>query len=331
MGDLTGLEDDALSGYRNKNVIIDHCSMSWSTDECASFYDNENFTLQWSILSESLRASVHRKGNHGYGGIWGGQGATFHHNLLAHHDSRNPRMCGSRYSNRPDLELVDFRNNVIYNWGSNSGYAGEGGRYNFINNYYKPTAGSVHKNRIFSPNADDGSNKQPQGVWGEFYLHGNVIAGDQAATKDNTLGFQPNPASKDKSELLSKKEFSVSPVKTDKAIDAYIKVLQKAGASYVRDNTDARIVNETRNGLTPVRASHDSNTRPGMIDSQSDVGGWDVYKYAKSEVVTDSDNDGIPDGWLEKKYPGKTANDLNPDGYTYLEVYLNSLVEHIIK
>lgn len=331
MGDLTGLEDDALSGYRNKNVIIDHCSMSWSTDECASFYDNENFTLQWSILSESLRASVHRKGNHGYGGIWGGQGATFHHNLLAHHDSRNPRMCGSRYSNRPDLELVDFRNNVIYNWGSNSGYAGEGGRYNFINNYYKPTAGSVHKNRIFSPNADDGSNKQPQGVWGEFYLHGNVIAGDQAATKDNTLGFQPNPASKDKSELLSKKEFSVSPVKTDKAIDAYIKVLQKAGASYVRDNTDARIVNETRNGLTPVRASHDSKTRPGMIDSQSDVGGWDVYKYAKSEVVTDSDNDGIPDGWLEKKYPGKTANDLNPDGYTYLEVYLNSLVEHIIK
>ena len=120
-------------------------------------------------------------------------------------------------------------------------------------------------------------------------------------------------------------------MKTDKAIDAYIKVLQKAGASYVRDNTDARIVNETRNGLTPVRASHDSNTRPGMIDSQSDVGGWDVYKYAKSEVVTDSDNDGIPDGWLEKKYPGKTANDLNPDGYTYLEVYLNSLVEHIIK
>lgn len=331
LGDLTKLEDDALSGYRNKNIIIDHCSMSWSTDECASFYDNENFTLQWCILSESLRTSVHRKGNHGYGGIWGGHGATFHHNLLAHHDSRNPRMCGSRYSNRPDLELVDFRNNVIYNWGSNSGYAGEGGRYNFINNYYKPTASTVCKNRIFSPNADDGSNKQPKGVWGQFYVHGNVVDGDEATSKDNSLGFQPNPSSKNKAELLVKSEFTVPAVKTDKATDAYIKVLQKAGASLSRDHTDSRIVNETRNGLIPIRASHNNNTRAGMIDSQTDVSGWDVYKYTKSEIITDSNNDGIPDGWLEKRYPGKSANDTDSAGYTYLEVYLNSLVAHIMK
>lgn len=331
MGDLSGVEDDALSAYRNKNVIIDHCSMSWSTDECASFYDNENFTLQWSILSESLRASVHRKGSHGYGGIWGGHMASFHHNLLAHHDSRNPRMCGSRYTARPDLELVDFRNNVIYNWGANSGYAGEGGRFNFINNYYKPTASSSNPDRIFSPNADAGDNAQVAGVWGTFYLNGNFVDGHPKATADNMLGLQPNPSTKNKAELVSATPFDVVAVKTDDAEDAFRKVLASAGASLKRDCTDIRIMKETELGLAPIRASHKGKTRPGHIDSQSDVGGWDTYSFEPSDVVVDTNIDGIPDGWLEQNYPGKTAADVNDLGYTYLEVYLNSLVEHIIK
>lgn len=331
MGDLSGVEDDALSGNKSKNVIVDHCSLSWSTDECGSFYDNENFTLQWCILSESLRSSVHRKGNHGFGGIWGGNKASFHHNLLAHHDSRNPRMCGSRYTACPDLELVDFRNNVIYNWGGNSGYAGEGGRYNFINNYYKPSRTSLNKNRIFSPNADTGTNKQEEGVWGQFYLAGNYIYNDEATTNNNLLGFQPNPETKNKEELISLTPFEVPYIKTDDAETAYAKVLAKSGASFKRDKTDIRVITEVKEGLTPIRASRDPKTKPGMIDSQSDVGGWDEYNFDPKDIIVDTNIDGIPDGWLETNYPGKKANNINKEGYTYLEVYLNNLVKDIIK
>lgn len=332
MGDLTATENDAFWGRRFSNIIIDHCSMSWSTDECASFYDNTNFTLQWSILSESLRASVHDKGNHGYGGIWGGKTATFHHNLLAHHDSRNPRMCGSRYSNKPELELVDFRNNVIYNWGSNSGYAGEGGNYNFVNNYYKPGAESNNPGRIFQPNADDGSNAQPKGVWGKFYVNGNYIYGNEAVNKDNWTGIHPNPPNKAKSELKSESEFEVPAVTTHSAQKAYEAVLDYAGACVSRDSTDLRITNEVENGLAPHRASN-GTTRGGLIDSQSDVGGWETYSYIKEDLPVDNDRDGMDDTW-------ETNNNLSPsdpadgkllakNGYTNLENYLNSLVGDI--
>ncbi|NDW10236.1 polysaccharide lyase family 1 protein [Dysgonomonas sp. 520] len=329
LGDKYDVQDDALKASKKKNLIIDHCSMSWAVDECASFYDNENFTMQWCIISESLRASKHSKGAHGYGGIWGGQKATFHHNLLAHHDSRNPRMCGSRYSNEPELEKVDFRNNVIYNWGSNSAYGGEGGQYNIVNNYYKPSKASSNRGRIFAANADDGKNKQEAGVWGQFYVDGNYVDGDIKVTENNMLGINAKGAHAISVMVL--KEFSLAGVKTDSARDAYKKILLYGGASYKRDNTDARVVNEVKKGLAPKRASHDAGTKPGLIDSQEDVGGWDVYSYQENEVPEDSDIDGIPDGWLESNYPGKKSTDFNEEGYTYLEVYLNQLVQNITK
>jgi hypothetical protein len=333
MGDEAGTEDDALWGRNQHNIIIDHCSMSWSTDECSSFYDNEYFTMQWCILSESLRYSVHDKGPHGYGGIWGGKGASFHHNLLAHHDSRNPRFCGARYSNQADKELVDFRNNVIYNWGGNSGYAGEGGRYNMVNNYYKPGTGTSNQTRIFAPNADDGTNNQAAGVWGTFYVAGNHMLNKDGSPNttvinDNWQGIHPSPSSKSKNDLKSNTEFDKGEVTTHTALEAFDLVLQHAGASFRRDATDTRVMNEVRLGLTPARASGNVGTKAGHIDSQVDVGGWDTYN--SNTAPTDTDGDGMPDEW-------EVAHNLNPndpaDGKTYtldppytnVEVYINGI------
>jgi pectate lyase len=334
MGDERSTADDALWGRNQKNIIIDHCSMSWSTDECSSFYDNENFTMQWCILSESLRVSVHAKGKHGYGGIWGGKRASFHHNLLAHHDSRNPRFCGSRYSNQPGKELVDFRNNVIYNWGANSGYAGEGGSYNLVGNYYKPGAETANAARIFQPNADDGSNSQPAGVWGRFYVAGNYMLNkngtpNASVNGDSWAGMTPNPPSKSKAELKSDVEFDKGEVVTHSAQEAYELVLQKVGASFRRDATDTRVVNEVKNGLTPTRASGKDGTRAGMIDSQADVGGWDTY--ASTAAPADADGDGMPDAWekahrLNKNDPADGVKYNLSANYTNVEVYMEEIL-----
>jgi hypothetical protein len=350
MGDEAKQENDAMWGRNLTDVIIDHCSFSWSTDECASFYDNENFTMQWCMLSESLTISVHTKGNHGYGGIWGGHKATFHHNLMAHHSSRTPRLCGSRFCGTPDVELVELRNNVFYNWGpTNGAYAGEGGSYNIVNNYYKPGASTITKksivNRIFQPNSDDGTNKNTKGVWGKFYVNGNVFDGDCVPSNysslivnvnaDNWNGIHPNYKdwdTQDASQFKSTSQYTVSSDVEDfneSAKEAYESVLTYVGASLKRDAVDERIIKETRNG-TYSNVTTSAGSANGLIDSQVDVGGWPTY--TQTSVPTDTDKDGMPDEWETSK--GLNPNDasdgakynLSPS-YTNLEVYMNSLVE----
>jgi hypothetical protein len=309
MGDERQTQDDAMSATRVKDVIIDHCSLSWATDECGSFYDNENFTLQYCILSESLNHSVHEKGEHGYGGIWGGIKASFLYNLLSDHNSRNPRFNGARYHKVPEKELTDFRNNVIYNWMGNSSYAGEEGNYNMVNNYYKPGPATPEKNvRILDP-------YKP---YGKFFLNGNVVEGFPQISEDNSLGvYKPEEGWK-----LLDEELEYAGAKTYLADKALEVVLGNAGASLARDAVDKRIVEEAKTGT-------ESFGQNGIIDSQSQVGGWP--KLAGGAPSQDTDKDGMPDDWekshgLDPKSPLDAGLFSLHGQYSNIEVYLNSLV-----
>ena len=329
---------DAIWGRNHQNIILDHCSMSWCVDECGSFYDNDNFTMQWCLLAESMKKSLHSKDDHGYGGIWGGHNASFHHNMLTCHDSRNPRMCGSRFCNQPEREIVDMRNCVVNNWGqTNSGYSGEGGSYNFVNNYYKsgPATKSSIRYRIFQASADNGENSQAKGVYGKFYVNGNYMTGKGANWDWSGIDVDNrNNTSMTKDAIKSNSEFAKATVTTHNASQAWEKVLKYCGASHRRDTLDRRYAAEARSGSYAYTGS--KTGLRGIIDSPSDVGGYPLLS-SKSKL-TDSDGDGMPDIW--EKANGLNANDasdasaysLDPKGYyTNIEVYCNSLVEDLVK
>lgn len=341
MGDTHDVENDALGGRFQKNIIVDHCSMSWSTDECVSFYQNENFTLQWCIISESLRNSVHAKGAHGYGGVWGGKNASFHHNLLAHHDSRNPRL--GEYANDifAKTDLVDIRNNVIYNWGGNSCYGGDAMNVNLVNNYWKPGPGTSNstKERILSTGRSLETTSPLYGIWGKYYVDGNYVVGSPRTTQDNwTYGVysqfhssQLPVSDADKAALKIDVPHSFGEITTHTATKAYELVLENAGANLYRDAVDKRAVDDTRSGTASVMNGGNGSTN-GYIDTPSAAGGWPVLPAG--EAPLDTDGDGMPDKWeTEKGLNPASAADGNlktVDGiYTNVEVYINSLVYNI--
>ena len=350
-------EGDGLGGMDRANIMVDHCSISWSIDECCSVYGNENTTVQWCIISQSLRNSGHSKGKHGYGGNWGGKGTSYHHNLLCHHESRTPRL-GPRQSTQEE-ELLDMRNNVIYNWAGNGCYGGEGMDVNIYNNYYKPgpakKSGAVAYRiaaigiRTLEYCTDDKG--EPNGWypmlhhWGKFYVDGNIMAGNEEVTNDNwTKGIYAQISNssndgtftsetKDTMRLDAPLDFYATTTHTAQV--AYEKVLQYAGASLSRDVIDSIMVYDTRNN----KATFTSGSNPsGLIDSQDDcvygdgTSGWPELKSETAPL--DTDRDGMPDEWERKNdldpNDPEDRNKTNDEGYTMLEVYMNSLVADIM-
>ena len=320
--------DDAFGGTRRKNIIVDHCSGSWSTDEVFSIYGGDSTTVQWNLIAEPLNYSYHfEKGDtgyehHGYGAIWGGRHSSYHHNLFAHCNSRTPRWDGIR--NIPD-ENCDFVNNVIYDWGHNNVYAGEGGNYNIVNNYYKygPSTNKNVRYRIANPWA-----KPPKIGFGKWYIDGNYVDDNSEITNNNWLGVNVDKGTFEDVKVASP-AFQSVPVATQPAKDAYELILKNVGAILPkRDTLDARIINDVKN-----RTGRFIDVQGGYLHGtayEQTVNAWPALKSLP--VPKDSDSDGMPDEW-------ETKNKLNPTDasdassfklnkfYTNIEMYINSLVK----
>lgn len=322
--------DDAFGGTRRKDIIIDHCSLSWSTDEVFSVYAGDNTTLQWNLISEPLNYSYHFETgdkdyeHHGFGAIWGGRHLSAHHNLFAHCSNRTPRFDGIR--NAPE-ENVDYRNNVIYNWGENNVYAGEGGNYNIVNNYYKPgpSTGKNAGTRIVNP-----YNKLPSISFGKFYVGGNYVEGAAEVTANNWLGVTMNKGT-DADALAAKLDhpFTALSIQTSTASEAYKQVLKNVGAVLPkRDTLDERVIRDVENGtgkFIDVQGGYPHGTAYELT-----INAWPGLRSLPAPP--DTDKDGMPDDW-EKKH-GLNPNDAADasankisKSYTNIEVYLNGILK----
>ena len=346
---------DGFGGFDQQDWIIDHCSVSWSIDECLSVLGNKNTTVQWCLVAQSLVNSGHSKGAHGYGGNWGGSGASFHHNLIAHHGSRTPRL-GPRPTTQLD-ERMDMRNNVIYNFGGNGCYGGEGMNVNIVNNYYKPGPGSPTDKKGYriagiGIRTNTYVNTYPAyapalHLWGKYYVTGNYNSKYPLLNQDNwTYGIINQidasgcdgtftQETKDSIKLAEPIDYILTT--THSAADAYDRVLDFAGASLHRDSFDELMVSDTRNGKATYTGSGLSK---GFVNSQDDNkpsdadASWSAWPtLASKEAPKDTDGDGMPDEWelanaLDPTNP-KDGKTIGADGYSNLENYLNSLVADI--
>ncbi len=309
MGDAINVKGDL------ENVILDHVSTSWATDENLTLTVANRVTAQYSIAAEGLdyfnpNQSPNR---HSEGSLFGSQtpgGAmTIHHSLYAHNRLRNPRTTGGG-SPPPHL---DFRNNVIYDWKEFASHTGnEAVELNLVNNYYKPgpstgVEGGPAAHTIFtfmSPEAH------------RLYAAGNVLHGDPTRSVDNWQAIGYAHKGKPAEGLRSDSPVLTPAVTTSSALEAFETVLAEAGATLpARDAVDLRIVNDVRHGSGAV------------INFETDIspaGRWQVYHSLPSPA--DSDGDGIPDYWQEQfSLPKNSAmQDTDGDGYTNIEEYANN-------
>lgn len=315
LGDETHTQDDALWISRGRRIVLDHISASWSVDETLSVgsrYDPPetgiyDVTVQWSIISESLNASEHDKGEHGYGSlVRGGHGAriSFHHNLWASHHARMPRPGNyNPASVDPVGPRFEFRSNVFYNWGGTcSGYNADTesvSAYAFIGNAY--VAGPDSRGRCAFEDSD------PLSV---AWFEDNAMDGAAPSDPWSLVRFDGGPGTR----LTARPDWADP---ADAAPEqAYAAVLDHAGASRVRDAVDLRVIAGVRDGSGRI------------IDSQTQVGGWPVL--ASGVPWTDGDGDGLPDDWetahgLDPADATDAAHDPDGDGFSHLEAWLDEL------
>ena len=331
-----GQGSDNIGGNPIEQIVVDHCSTSWGMDENLSLYRYmrpeadgsatklpvKNLTVQYCITSEALDAK-----NHAFGGTWGGEDSTFHHNLFACNTGRNPSIGMSGE--------FDFRNNVIFNWSHRTMDGGdETSLINVINNYYKPgpatneemrsTIARIEERDMYSP----GRRFEPGGWYpgglkrpGKWYVAGNYFDDSPKVTADNWQGMTSQDHGAVSELARVNTPFEGWPVKQDTALDAFESVLARAGATLPkRDPVDVRVTEMVRTGKTL--------TKDGVVNDVEQVGGYPKYAFSPADVPVDSDNDGMSDKWeeangLDPNSESDGATDSDGDGYTNVEEYLN--------
>ena len=353
---FVGRRDDAIGGNPVGNIMIDHVSASWGLDENMSMYRHMydpgdgnkpiklptvNITIQNSIFAEALDTY-----NHSFGSTLGGENCTYHRNLWANNTGRNPSIGWNG--------IFNFTNNVVFNWRHRSVDGGDyTALFNIINNYYKPGPVTPKDEpvgqRLLNP--ESGRSDLGYKVFGRAYVNGNIMEGNEKVTNDNWAGgvqvedendVDLWDAGKYRDNMKWEKPFPMAPVNIVTAKEAYDDVLENSGAKLPkRDPVDQRIVRTVRTGkpeyvkgLKPEdfyqfehRRLPADSYKMGIITDIRQVGGYPEYK---GKPYKDSDKDGMPDKYekmvgLNPNDPSDAAKDMNGDGYTNIEMYINNI------
>ncbi|MCI9844984.1 T9SS type A sorting domain-containing protein [Flavobacterium pectinovorum] len=317
-------------GLMGNNNIIDHCSISWTSDEGLSSRNATNITFQRSLISESLNRANHPNypngtSEHGFAASIGGKVGSFHHNLLAHNFGRNWSLAGGLDPNNNFAGNLDITNNVVYNWGSRTTDGGAK-EVNFVGNYYKPGPGmQLHQFALTMDHENNFAGMQ------RAYFNGNVMPGyfdvtNQESGRRSRLsnGITINY------ETFVTTPFFPSYVTTQSAENAYKIVLSDVGCTQPQlDNHDIRMINETLAGTYSVTGNRSG--KKGFPDHESDAGGYETYPEITRDANWDTDQDGLPNWW--ETIHGTNVNsgtgdfsdsnsDTDLDGYTNLDLYL---------
>jgi hypothetical protein len=333
------------------NCIMDHCSISWSSDEGTSSRGAGNITFQRSIVAEALQHGPHyragdrnQKETHAFAGSISGDIGSYHHNLLADCTDRNWSLAGGLNQGGHYAGHLDIRNNVVYNWTARTTDGGVK-ELNYVNNYYKPYPKNPFVKWLLKLD-------KINPAWGteSYYMTGNVLEGYVDATNNWSAFENAWPEARDPVRIADVRvdhELYPAYVNTQTARAAYTNVLANVGANFPKqDVIDLHVIKDARDGTAEFIGTRGPTYRskggivpnyPGIIDTQSDdksaLGSKNFPwpEYHTYDVPVDSDHDGMPDNWeiahgLNPHDPSDANGDLNGDGYTNLEKYLNSLV-----